>query len=263
MWVHQPGQVLRGAAGDGLGAAEFEKRARAALGAKLGWRCPAARDEGMSGGGSPVGRRTESGIEGNVVAALDGAVEDRASGNRLAEHFLQAERLGAELNGVGGLVFGAATFVLDGEGLPRAVGLAVKLDDVGHAVEVECGGLQRQGAHDAQVAAALAAGFVGLVVEHAALGGEAVLGPLALDVNERALARAEREVLQGGERKRGVVGGRQRWGRGGLLAAVQRVWRMRHAPARRPTLVRDRALAQIHSSMVTPVGSAAVSRVTV
>lgn len=262
MRVHQPGQVLGGAAGDSLGAAEFEKRARAAFGAELGGRCPAAGDEGVGGGGGPVGLRAESGIEGNVVAALDGAVEDRAGGNRLAKHFLQAERLGAELNGVGGLVFGAAALVLDGERLPGAVGLAVELDDVGHAVEAECGGLQRQGAYDAQVAAALAAGFMGFVVEHAALGGEAIFGPLAFDVDERALARAEREVLQGGERKRGVVGGRQRWGRGGLLAAVQRVWRMRHAPARRPTLVRDRAPAQIHSSTVTPAGSAAVSRVT-
>jgi hypothetical protein len=79
--------------------------------------------------------------------------------------------------------------------------LAVKLHNVGDAVQAERGGLQRQAAGDAEVASAFATGFVCLVVKHAALGGKAVLGPLLFDVDERALARAERKVLQRRERE--------------------------------------------------------------
>ena len=207
--MHQAVEVTRGAADDGFRAAEFEEGAGAALGAELGRRCPTAGDERVGGGGDTASLRAEGGIEGDFVAALGGAVEDRASGNRPADHLLETERLGAKLDGVGRLVLGATALVFDGERLPGVVGLAVELDDVGHAMEAECGGLQRQGSRDAQVAAGLAAGFMGLVMKHATLGGEAVLGPLALDVDERALPRAEREVLQGGERKRGIVGRRQ------------------------------------------------------
>ena len=66
--------------------------------------------------------------------------------------------------------------------------------------------MQRQAAGNAEVAPAFAAGFVCLIVQHAALGGEAVFGPLLFDVDERALARAEREVLQRGKRDGDIVG---------------------------------------------------------
>ncbi len=46
-------------------------------------------------------------------------------------------------------------------------------------------------------------------MQDAALGCEAVLGPLLFDVDERALVRAEREVLQRREREGGIVGFRQ------------------------------------------------------
>ena len=68
-------------------------------------------------------------------------------------------------------LLGAAAFVFDGEGPPRAVRLAVKLDDIGHAVETKRGRLERQGAGGAEIAARFAAGLVGTVVEDAALGG--------------------------------------------------------------------------------------------
>ena len=84
--------------------------------------------------------------------------------------------------------------------MPRAIRQTVKLHNVGDAVETERGGLQRQAAGNAEIAAAFAAGLVRLVVQNTAFGGETVLGPLLLDVNERALARAERDVLQRRER---------------------------------------------------------------
>ena len=51
----------------------------------------------------------------------------------------------------------------------------------------------------AGVVAAFAAGFVRFLVQQAALGREPVLGPLPFDVDERALPRAELEVLQRGD----------------------------------------------------------------
>lgn len=89
----------------------------------------------------------------------------------------------------------------------------MKLDDVGDTMEAEGGGLERQGAGGAEIAARFAAGLMRAIVEHAALGGESVFGPLALDVNERALARAKREMLERREREGIVVGGHRAGGR--------------------------------------------------
>ena len=158
------------------------------------------------GGGEGVSLGAETFVECDVVPAVGRAVKERAGGDGSVEHFFEADRLRAELHGVDGLMLGAAAFVFDGEGSPGAVRLAVKLDDIGHAVKAEGGGLERECAGDAEVAARFAAGLVGAVVEDAALGGEGVFGPLALDVDERALTRAEGEVLERRERE-GVVGG--------------------------------------------------------
>jgi hypothetical protein len=140
-----------------------------------------------------------------VMATVRGAIEDRARRDRLAEHFFEADRLGAELDGVDRVDFWAAPLILDGKWLPRPIRLAVEFHNVGDAVETEHGGLQRQTAGDAEITAALTASLVRFVVQHTALRGEAVLGPLLLDVDERALARAEREVLQRRERDGKIV----------------------------------------------------------
>ena len=100
--------------------------------------------------------------------------------------------------------FGPAAFVFDGERPPRAIGLAVKLDNVGDAVQPERHGLERQPRATRRSPRVSLPASCACVVQHAALGGETVFGPLLLDVDKRALARAEREVLQRGEREGGV-----------------------------------------------------------
>lgn len=118
------------------------------------------------------------------------------------EHFFEADGLRAELDFVDGLGLGTAALVFDGERLPRAVGLTVKFDDIGDAVEAESNGLQRKRASDAQIAPRLGRTIVGAFVEHATLSGEVIFLPGALDVDERALARAEGEMLERRNRKR-------------------------------------------------------------
>lgn len=191
--------------GDGFRMAKFEERAGAALGGELGRRRAAGGDEIVCRRGEPPGFGAESIIECHVVAPVGDTVEDRPGRNRLAKHFFEADRLRAKLHRVDGLVLGAASLVLDGKRLPRAIGLAVKLDNVGDAVETECGGLQRQSAGEAKIAPFLAAALVRVLVQHPTFGGEAVLGPLPFDMDERALATAESEVLQGREREGSIV----------------------------------------------------------
>ena len=199
-------EVGGGGAGCRPRAAEFEEGARAAVGGVDGCGGESGGELGTHGGSEGVRLGAEGVVEGDIVAAVSRAVEERTGGDGGVQHFFEADRLRAELHGVDGFVLGAAAFVLDGEGAPRAVGLAVKLDDIGDAMEAESGGLEGEGAGGAEIAARFGAGFVRTVVEHAALGGEGIFGPLALDVDERALAGAEREVLQRRERK-GIVGG--------------------------------------------------------
>lgn len=181
--------------------AEREQRAGAALRSELRRRGATAGEARVHAGGEVAGGGAENVVEHHVEPPVGFAVEDHAGRHRRVEHLLEAEGLRAELNGIGGVGFGAAAFVFDREGVPRAIRLAVKLHDVGDAVDAERVGVERERAGDAEVAARFGAGFVGAFVEDAALGGARVLRPKALDVDERALARAEREVLQGGERK--------------------------------------------------------------
>jgi len=189
------------AVGDGLRAAEFEERAGAALWPKLRWRRATDSDESVRGLGNADGFGAKGVVEDHVVPPVGCAIEDRAGRNRVTEHFFKADRLGAELNSVDGLVLGTATLILDGEWFPGIVGLAVKLHNIGDAMEPECGGLQWQCAGDTNVATAFAAGFVGFVVQHATLGSQPVFSPLLLDVNERALPFAECEVLKRRDRE--------------------------------------------------------------
>ena len=133
----------------------------------------------------------------NVFTPPRLAIEDCTVWNRHAKHLFKTKRLRAELQAIGrAAVLIVSALVFDGKWLPRPIGLSVKLNNVGDSVQTERFRLKLQAAGNAKVAAAFAAGFVRLVVQYAAFGGEVVLGPLSLDVDECALARAEREVLQ-------------------------------------------------------------------
>lgn len=73
--------------------------------------------------------------------------------------------------------------------------------------------LERQSAADADVTATLTAAVVGPVMEDPPLGREGVFLPEPLDVNERTLPRAEREVLKRRKGKGLVRDGHERGGR--------------------------------------------------
>lgn len=146
-------EVRGGAARDRLWLAEGDEGAGAAFRAELGWRCAAPGEQGAHGGGELAGFRAERFIEAHLLPAMRRAIEERASGHGRGEHLFEADRLRAELDGVDGLGFGAAALVLDGEGAPDAVGLAVKLHDIGDTMQTERRGLERERAGGAEIAA--------------------------------------------------------------------------------------------------------------
>ena len=74
-------------------------------------------------------------------------------------------------------------------------------------VETKAG--ERQRGHAAHAAAFPRARLMGHVMQHAALGGEAIFGPDPLDVDERGLAQAVDGVLKRGNGD-GVIGVRGR-----------------------------------------------------
>ena len=91
----------------------------------------------MRGFGKTPGFGTQTFVKRYVMAAVRDAIEDRAGRDRLAEYFFQADSLGTELDGVDGFDLWAPPLVLDGKRLPRPIGLAVKLHNVGDAMEAE------------------------------------------------------------------------------------------------------------------------------
>ena len=116
------------------------------------------------------------------------------------------------------LFFGLAALILDRRRQPAA-GLPVELDARGivgvNRAELDRVGLagdaqpkivERKAAHDDQGLAAFGAGFMDVLVEDAALGGEGVFLPLLLDMDERPLPLAERHVLEAGEGEEVVFG---------------------------------------------------------
>jgi len=188
-----------GVAVHGFGEADVEERAGGAFlffprtGRKAAVdELVEAADGGESDGAKGV-------VERDVVAVAVLAIEKGTVRDGDLERFLEAKGLGAKLNAVGIVALGFAAFVFHGEGLPAAVGLAVEFDDVGDAMDAEGVGAELQAASDADAGAGFAAPAIDFLVEDAALGGVLVLLPEAFEVDERALALAEKEVLEGGD----------------------------------------------------------------
>lgn len=157
----------------------------------------------METGGEVLGEGAEFGVDGDGSAALGFAVEEEGFGNGDGEHFFEAEGLGAELDFVGAVAFRFAALVFDGDDAP----VAVEFDDVGLAVESETVAGEVEAAGGSQAGAGFGGAVVGALVEDAAGGGEVVLGPEPLDVDEGALALAVEEVLEGGNGEGGGGGG--------------------------------------------------------
>ena len=119
------------------------------------------------------------------------AVEQGALQNRRTQHFLQAHRVGAKLDLVGAMRFWAATLVLDGIG-PAAF---VYLDHIGDTRDAELQRAQGNASLYRYISPALSATGVSAFVEVTALGGEEILGPLLLIVDECTLTRTVEHVL--------------------------------------------------------------------
>jgi hypothetical protein len=129
------------------------------------------------------------------VAPAHLTVEQGALGHGRGKHFLETQRLGAELHLIGAMGLRPAALVLDRIG-PPALAFASQLDHVGDAGDAERGRADRHALHDPALAAARLPRLVAPLVQNAPLGGQQVLGPQALDVDQRALPRAEQIVLQ-------------------------------------------------------------------
>ena len=120
-----------------------------------------------------------------------------AARDRLAPHLFQAERLRAQLNAVAVVALGPPALVLDGQ--RRFAG--PPLDDVGDAVKPQLEAAQGQGPSRQRLGPPGRSAAVGLFVQKGPLGGVPILRPQPLDVDERALALAIEQVLQGGDRQ--------------------------------------------------------------
>lgn len=152
--------------------------------------------------------------ERHVLAAPRCAVEKPACRACHLEHLFETEGLGAQLNLVATASLGPSPFVLDGPRLPEALfspqgdagRRGAKLNHVGLASQPEAEGVQTEAAGDSEARPAFRPGVVRLLMQFAAFGGEAVLRPHLLDMNQGPLALAEHEVLEAGEGQEVVFG---------------------------------------------------------
>jgi hypothetical protein len=97
---------------------------------------------------------------------------------------------------VGPVRLGTTQLVLDRKGYQPVLGV-VQLDCVRHACKPQRHRAQRHCRHQPDTLAPLALGQVHRLVREPALGRKRVLCPHSLDVDERALARAEEMMLEG------------------------------------------------------------------
>jgi hypothetical protein len=194
--------------GGGVGQADAQQGALLAFGLPDGFGGDAGLEELVQTGRRVFGGLPQGFVEVHFEAAAGLAVEERAPGHGLAEHFFQAQGLSAELDLVRTVGFGAAALVFDGIGEPGAGVFfgAVELDDVRLSREAEPEAAQRQAADDPEVPSGFGLSAVRPLVEMGTLDGQRVVHPDPLEVDESALALTEEQVLEGGEREEVVFG---------------------------------------------------------
>lgn len=192
----------RAAQGGGLGQANAAQGAAVALGFERGGRGGGLRERGAQGGERADREGAHGGVEFHGGAEGGGRVEDQAGRDAQAEHFLEAERLGAELHVVVGPAARGAFFVFDGAGLDDARGLgrvAADLDEIGFAGEAESVGVKREGAEEFPTGAVFVAGSVDGLVGEVAEGGVLVVHEDALGVDEVGSPLTVELVVEGAE----------------------------------------------------------------
>ena len=129
-------------------------------------------------------------IEDDILSAAGLSVENGTFVNVGGHHLFEAESLCAELHPVAVGGFGAPAFVFHGEGV-----VGVELNDIRLSNQAQLQGAQQNGILVADAIARFVFRAVDSGVVGATFGGETVLGPLLFQVDQRALARAVREVL--------------------------------------------------------------------
>lgn len=146
-------------------------------------------------GGDREMSKLGSHLHGN--SATDLAVEEFAERNGLAGHFFKAKSLGTELDTVTIIFLGAPSLVFDGK--ERFATLL--LDDIGDPAKAKLMTAEWDGPQGAGPGPGGHITAVCLLVKDISFGGEAVLRPLPLNMDERALAFTVEQVLEGGDRQ--------------------------------------------------------------
>lgn len=203
---------------------EWQERALIALGLAAGQGGAAGGNELVQALGRRDGPLPQPPVEDHIGAPPPRAVEQGPRGNLAAQHLFEADRLGTKLHAIAIVLLGLATLVLDWHHGPSAAGEPIapsappcqplagnvieraKLNHVGLADESQRERPQRQAASDPQIALAIARFLMGLAMQMLPLNRQPVLGPLLLDVDERALPLTKQQVLEGGDREEIVFG---------------------------------------------------------
>jgi len=140
-------------------------------------------------------RIAQCSIEDDLRPPLPFPVEEKPLSDVRIEHFLQAKRLGAQLDTIGIVRLWFPAFVFHRDDPP----VAVELDDIALSGELQTLTQDRKSPRDPHSRPRFIGSIVSPLVQDGTLHGEAVLRPNLLQVDERALALAEEEVLEGGE----------------------------------------------------------------
>lgn len=143
-------------------------------------------------------------IERHIEAMARLAIEQRAAGNRAAEHLFEADRLRAELHRVAVVFFRFAALIFHRKRLPaarftrqRAAGCdAMEFHDIRLPRQAEPRRRQRHAPRRNHVAALFASRLMHPLMQKVAERRQTVLLPRLLDMNQSALARAKEVVLQ-------------------------------------------------------------------
>ena len=138
-------------------------------------------------------------VEDDVETVTCLSIEQRTRRDRDGEHLFQADRLGAKLNLIAIVCLGLAPLVLHGKGQPGTVRPAVKLHDVGLPDQPKTKRPQRHTIFDPHITPRFPALVMHSLVHDPAFGGAPALRPCLLNMDERALAGAEHQMLQGGK----------------------------------------------------------------
>ena len=157
---------------------------------------------------------SQSLVELHSLATSRLPVVKGASGNTNTQHLFQAQGLGTKLNHVAMTRLWATSFVFDREGHVATLSAGnghplgflttrqMKLDHVSNAREAQSKRAKGQIPSNENPVLFFALALMNPVMKQRPLGREAIVAPHALQVDKRALALAEGQMLQGRDGQR-------------------------------------------------------------